>query len=257
MAETQVPDAPRRSIPFTIDGQSFATDEVSQKASDLLLLAGLSPDIYDLGEIRGKDRPETKRFDDQEVVEIQKDAPVRVHTPDCGRGLMQPGVQRFINDMTQVGFVPKVEADLVILQVVPVEGAHAGCPVETGVVTGELESWPQVPPHWIHLPENVRFPRTNSQTSSKSGWLMHSRQLKRVGRCPTRGVLVQPRPSGLVQGQRMTPRATSVAMTAETEQALLRSVDPGRWSGGPLSGHIPALNRAYPHHRFGDGGDPT
>ena len=74
MAEVQFPDAPRRSIPFTIDGQPFTTDDLSQKASDLLLLAGLNPDLYDLGEIRGKDRPETKRFDDLEIVEIQKDA---------------------------------------------------------------------------------------------------------------------------------------------------------------------------------------
>ena len=74
MSEVQSLEVPRRSVPFTIDGQPFTTDDVSQKASDLLLLAGLNPDLYDLGEIRGKDRPETKRFDDQEVVEIQKDA---------------------------------------------------------------------------------------------------------------------------------------------------------------------------------------
>ena len=74
MAEVQSLEVPQRSIPFTIDGQPFATDDVSQRASDLLLLAGLNPDLYDLGEIKGKDRPETKRFDDQEVVEIQKDA---------------------------------------------------------------------------------------------------------------------------------------------------------------------------------------
>ena len=74
MAEAQFTEATRRSIPFTIDGQPFTTDDVSQKASDLLLLAGLNPDLYDLGEIRGKERPETKRFDDQEIVEIEKDA---------------------------------------------------------------------------------------------------------------------------------------------------------------------------------------
>ena len=74
MSESQSIEAPRRFIPFTIDGQPFTTDDVSQKASALLLLAGLNPDLYDLGEIRGKERPETKRFDDQEVVEIEKDA---------------------------------------------------------------------------------------------------------------------------------------------------------------------------------------
>ena len=90
---------------------------------------------------------------------------------------MQPGILKFIDDMTQVGFTPRVEADLVILEIVPVDGAQAGRMVETGVGTEELEPWPQVPPHWIHLPGSVGFPRTNSQASPKSGWLMHSRQL--------------------------------------------------------------------------------
>ena len=94
---------------------------------------------------------------------------------------MQPGVLKFIDDMTQVGFDPRGEADLVILEIVPVDGAQAGRMVETGVGTEELEPWPQVPPHWVHLPESVGFPRTNSQASPKSGWLMHSRQLNGWG----------------------------------------------------------------------------
>ena len=97
---------------------------------------------------------------------------------------MNPGVQRFINDMAQIGFDPRVEADLVILEIVPVEGARAGRPVETAAAVGELEPWPQVPPHWIHLPKEVNFPRTNSQDSSKAGWLMHSRDLKGWGDAP-------------------------------------------------------------------------
>ena len=64
----------RRKIPFTIDGQQFETDDLSQKASELLRLAGLDPANYDLGEIKGKDRPETKRFNDDDLVEIEKDA---------------------------------------------------------------------------------------------------------------------------------------------------------------------------------------
>ncbi len=97
---------------------------------------------------------------------------------------MNPGVQRFIDDMTQIGFDPRVEADLVILQIIPVEGAHAGLPVGTGVTLGELKPWPQVPPHWIHLPKEVVFPKTNSQDSSRAGWLMHSRDLKGWGDAP-------------------------------------------------------------------------
>ena len=67
-------DPSRRSIPFTIDGQSYTTDDISQRAADLLRLAGLNPDTYDLGELIGKERPETKRFKDGELVEIEKDA---------------------------------------------------------------------------------------------------------------------------------------------------------------------------------------
>lgn len=65
---------PRRSIPFTIDGQPYTTDDLGQTAADLLRLAGLDPATYDLGELRGKERPETKRFADDEMVEIEKDA---------------------------------------------------------------------------------------------------------------------------------------------------------------------------------------
>ena len=64
----------RRRIPFTIDGQAFTTDDVSQRASALLRLAGLDPAIFDLGELKGKERPQTKRFDDDEIVSIVKDA---------------------------------------------------------------------------------------------------------------------------------------------------------------------------------------
>lgn len=64
----------RRRIPFTIDGQPFTTDDLSQRASALLRLAGLDPAIFDLGELEGKERPQTRRFDDDEIVSIEKDA---------------------------------------------------------------------------------------------------------------------------------------------------------------------------------------
>ena len=65
---------PGRSIPFTIDGQPYTTDDLSQTAAQLLRLAGLDPATYDLGELLGKERPETKRYADNETVEIEKDA---------------------------------------------------------------------------------------------------------------------------------------------------------------------------------------
>ena len=44
----------RRRIPFTIDGQPFTTDDLSQHASALLRLAGLDPATFDLAEPRGE-----------------------------------------------------------------------------------------------------------------------------------------------------------------------------------------------------------
>ena len=64
----------QRRVPFTIDGQSYETSDLSQRAAELLRLAGLDPAVFDLGELEGKDRPQTKRFTDDEIVRIRKDA---------------------------------------------------------------------------------------------------------------------------------------------------------------------------------------
>ena len=64
----------RRTIPFTIDGKPFTTDDPSQRASALLQLAGLDPAIFDLGELVGKEHPKPKRYNDDEIVNITKDA---------------------------------------------------------------------------------------------------------------------------------------------------------------------------------------
>ena len=97
---------------------------------------------------------------------------------------MKHGIEGFMDGMTQLGFSPMEEAGLVVYRITPVDGAHAGIVVETGVSIDELAPWPQVPPHWIHLPKGVNFPRTNSQGSPKEGWLMHSRQLNGWGDAP-------------------------------------------------------------------------
>ena len=90
---------------------------------------------------------------------------------------METGVEEFIQAMSELGFGATLEAELVIYRVVAVDGAYAGRLVETGVGVGELQLWPQVPPHWLHFPGAVKFSQTNSQPSPKSGWLMHSRQI--------------------------------------------------------------------------------
>ena len=74
MTERSTTTPPRRRIRFTIDGKPFTTDDPSQRASALLRLAGLDPAIFDLGELEGKDRPQTKRFDDDELVSIARGA---------------------------------------------------------------------------------------------------------------------------------------------------------------------------------------
>ena len=94
---------------------------------------------------------------------------------------MPTGVEGFVGDMAQLGFAPTVEAKLVIYEVTPIDGAHAGNVVQTGVSTDELTPWPQMPPHWVHLPASICFSSTNSQQSSKSGWLMHSREFSGWG----------------------------------------------------------------------------
>ena len=66
-------------------------------------------------------------------------------------------VEAFIKDMTELGFEATLEAELVIYKVVAVDGVYAGKPMETGVGTGELQPWPQVPPHWLHFPSGLRF----------------------------------------------------------------------------------------------------
>ena len=90
---------------------------------------------------------------------------------------MNHGVQGFIHDLTELGLDPTVEAELVIYRIEPVDGAHAGTRVATGVSADELSPWPQAPPHWIHLPASVSFPETNSRSSTKPDWLKHSRDI--------------------------------------------------------------------------------
>ena len=97
---------------------------------------------------------------------------------------MLTGIEGFIKNMAEFGCKVTLEAELVICQVVAIDGAYAGSPVETGVSIGELDSWPQVPPHWLHFPAGIRFSQTNSQPSPKSGWLMHSRQITGWGDAP-------------------------------------------------------------------------
>jgi hypothetical protein len=63
----------QKPVPFTIDGRPFETTERQQTAAALLVLAGLDPALFDLGELEGH-RPQPVRFADDEIIEIHPDA---------------------------------------------------------------------------------------------------------------------------------------------------------------------------------------
>lgn len=94
------------------------------------------------------------------------------------------GVDGFIRDMTELGFEATLETELVVYRIVPIDGAHAGTRIETGVAVAELQSWPQVPPHWLHFPSTLKFSRTNEGSSPRPDWSSHSRQISGWGDAP-------------------------------------------------------------------------
>lgn len=91
------------------------------------------------------------------------------------------GLEGFIAGLRRWGLEPVVEAGVVTFPVEPICGSRAGRLVDTGVSVEELSTWPAVPPHWIHFPSDVGFPRSNTQSSSKPGWTKHSRQINAWG----------------------------------------------------------------------------
>jgi len=84
---------------------------------------------------------------------------------------------QFIDDMTAAGASATADGPRILYNVTPVNGALAGKTVPTGVSISEVQSWPAVPPHWIHLPDTVRFEQTNvDSTDCASGFVRHSRE---------------------------------------------------------------------------------
>lgn len=58
-----------QDIGFTIDGEPFTTAGHRLPAKDLLVLAGVDPADYDLGELVGN-RPEPKHYGDDDEVTV-------------------------------------------------------------------------------------------------------------------------------------------------------------------------------------------
>jgi len=82
----------------------------------------------------------------------------------------------FISDMTAAGAPARADGPRIIYSVTAVGGGLAGQTVTTGVSVSEVQSWPAVPPHWIHLPASIEFDQTNmDETDCLPGWKRHSR----------------------------------------------------------------------------------
>lgn len=89
---------------------------------------------------------------------------------------LSEAAQKFIADMTAAGAPARADGPRILYDIVAVGGAHAGQTITTGVSISEVQSWPAVPPHWIHLPTEVRFAQTNmDDTDCAPGYKRHSR----------------------------------------------------------------------------------
>lgn len=86
------------------------------------------------------------------------------------------GASRFMADLANEGHEPVLDGAVIRYAVVPLGGRFAGEKVETGISVSEVQSWPMVPPHWIHLRDEIQFSATNSDTTDCGpGWRRHSR----------------------------------------------------------------------------------
>lgn len=90
---------------------------------------------------------------------------------------LSKAAQRFIDDMGEIGAPARLDGARILYDVIAVGGGLAGQVVTTGVSVSEVQSWPEVPPHWIHLPDSVAFPQTNEDlVDCPPGWKRHSRE---------------------------------------------------------------------------------
>lgn len=87
------------------------------------------------------------------------------------------GVDAFRAGLAACGVESRVQSAVVVFSVVAATRSGV-ITVETGVALAELQAWPAVPPHWIHLPAPVTFAQTNINTQETlPGWARHSRDV--------------------------------------------------------------------------------
>lgn len=85
--------------------------------------------------------------------------------------------EQFISDLTAAGAPARIDGERILYEVLAVGGALNGQTVTTGVSVSEVQSWPMVPPHWMHLCDSVAFETTNADdTDCPPGWKRHSRE---------------------------------------------------------------------------------
>jgi len=89
----------------------------------------------------------------------------------------EAGAAGFIAGLERLGVYWRREADLIIFPVLAAGGGRNGVEIESGVSIDELSRWPQIPPHWIHLPAEVAFTQTNARASTVANWTQHSRNM--------------------------------------------------------------------------------
>jgi hypothetical protein len=91
------------------------------------------------------------------------------------------GADKFVAGLRACGTDASVDSGIVVFTVVAT-GRSGPLATPTGVAVSELEGWPAIPPHWVHLPAAVQFASTNPSTSDTlPGWVRHSRDIKGWG----------------------------------------------------------------------------
>lgn len=91
--------------------------------------------------------------------------------------MAESGAAGFIAGLERLGLAWRREAGLIIFPIFAAGGSRKGTDVESGVSIDELTRWPQIPPHWIHLPSEIAFRQTNARGSTVANWTQHSRNL--------------------------------------------------------------------------------
>lgn len=88
---------------------------------------------------------------------------------------IRDGVEGFIADLADYGVTARSENNVVVYEIEAAAGARAGQLVLTGVGVDELQSWPAASPHWLHFPDEVKFPVMNVDGGQTlPGWIRHS-----------------------------------------------------------------------------------